>query len=148
MRRSSAGFTLIELMVTVAILGLLATFAFSAYTDYIREAKSAKVIAHYRVAVDQVRLCYGNAHVHRSQGLLPNPPVPTTSAEWIDRITATSASAPSGGPAFIAGAGDAISGAIGIASTGTWATEDSSVTVTRPAFAELATESVTITQQL
>jgi type IV pilus assembly protein PilA len=43
-RRWSAGFTLIELMIVVAIIGILAVVALPAYQDYARRAKVAEVV--------------------------------------------------------------------------------------------------------
>lgn len=62
-RASAAGFTLIELMITVAILGILAAVGYPAYTDYVRRGQvpeAMAAMADYRVKMEQYFQDYRN----------------------------------------------------------------------------------------
>jgi type IV pilus assembly protein PilE len=57
--RSARGFTLIELMITVAVIAVLTAIALPAYTDYVTRSKFAEAYAHLadlRVKMEQFYL--------------------------------------------------------------------------------------------
>jgi type IV pilus assembly protein PilE len=75
--RSEFGFTLIELMITVAIVGILASIAYPAYNQYVRRGKIADAIGDLSTLRVRLEQYYQDNRNYGSTATTCGVPMPT-----------------------------------------------------------------------
>ncbi len=143
---STRGFTLLELIIVVLILGIIASISLVAYSDYIDTAQEASINANFEAAVSTARGNYLNAENLTTLGVNVSSVIPPNSTGWVDLMNRLPSQAPGGGVAFETGAGNPAVGTIGLVYSGDYSNKDSTLTINRPAFNSLPATSAMIAQ--
>lgn len=60
MNKKWLGFTLIEALIVVAIIGIIAAFAFPSYVEYVRKSNRAEAKAELMEVAQRLQRCYTN----------------------------------------------------------------------------------------
>lgn len=63
-RKSSQGFTLIELMIAVAIVGILATIAYASYSSQIQHSRRSDALTSVGSVSSSLERCYASAYTY------------------------------------------------------------------------------------
>ncbi len=140
------GFTLLELMIVVMVLGIVASLGLASYSNYIETTRAQSLNSNFEAAVSTARNNYRAAENLSALGAPVARVIPTDSAGWVDLMNAFPSSAPAGGVAYEAGTGNTTNGAVGLVFAGDYSNNSSTLTVHRPAFSGMAATSAMITQ--
>ncbi len=141
---NSKGFTLLELMITVAIIGVLATIGLPAYNGYRETASMTKVSAAYEFAIRTTRSEFAKNTSKYALGLASTLPVDETG--WIELFNpGNKTMAPGGGNIYVAAGDNGVSDTVGAVSI-RFNPDNDEVKIRRPKYISLEARMAKITE--
>ncbi len=89
--RHNNGFTLIELMIVVAIIGILASIAFNSYSNYIARTQIAEGLTLTGRLKTAITECYSHSGLFPDSGECGIPLATSISGKYVKQVLASSA---------------------------------------------------------